>query len=320
MILAFLLVPAVAGGVAFLVRADGPRRILLIAGATAHAALTVSAWIRLPTPVLGGWLALDLPGLLFLTITSALFLAAAIYGVGYLIREGSGERRDIKEGFLFANAPEAAFTGCLLFFLSTTTLVTVSHHLGLLWVGIEATTLATAPLIYFHRHHRSLEATWKYLLIGSVGIAIALLGNFFLSTATPGTPMLLEALTAPGIPVHVLWLKAAFLCFLVGYGTKMGLAPLHSWLPDAHTESPSLVSALLSGALLNCAFLGILRALQVCRAAGQEAFARELLVGFGLLSMAFAAIFILLGAYFQSLRIAVVVMATIPAVLAGVGR
>ncbi len=89
------------------------------------------------------------------------------------------------------------------------------------------------------------------------------------------------------------WLKAAFLFFLVGYGTKMGLAPMHTWLPDAHSESPSVVSALLSGALLNCAFLGILRAHQVCVAAGAAEFSQELLRGFGLLSMAIAAVFIL---------------------------
>src|SRR5207248_5384658 len=87
------------------------------------------------------------------------------------------------EGFLFDNAPEATFTACLLLFLAAMTLVTVSQAFGLLWVGIEATTLASAPLIYFHRHHRSLEATWKYLLVCSVGIALALLGNFFLAVA-----------------------------------------------------------------------------------------------------------------------------------------
>ena len=81
------------------------------------------------------------------------------------------------------NFPEAIFIGCLLLFLATMTLVTVSRHLGLMWVGVEATTLASAPLIYFHRQHRSLEATWKYLLICSVGIALALLGNFFVAAA-----------------------------------------------------------------------------------------------------------------------------------------
>jgi hydrogenase-4 component F len=177
------------------------------------------------------------------------------------------------------------------------TLVTVSQAFGLLWVGVEATTLASAPLIYFHRHHRSLEATWKYLLVCSVGIALALLGNFFLAVAASGHDGTSVSLAVPDLvreasTLDVPWLKAAFLLFLVGYGTKMGLAPLHTWLPDAHSEAPSVVSALLSGALLNCALLGIVRAQQVCAAAGQAAFGRELLVGFGLVSMAVAAVFV----------------------------
>src|SRR5439155_12404295 len=169
---------------------------------------------------------------------------------------------------------------------------------GLLWIAVEATTLASAPLIYFHRHHRSLEATWKYLLICSVGIGLALLGNFFLAVAASGASgaggsLSIGALREHAAQLHMPWLKGAFLFLLVGYGTKMGLAPLHTWLPDAHSEAPSVVSALLSGALLNCALLGIVRVQQVCAAAGQAAFGQGLLVGFGLLSMAVAAVFIL---------------------------
>ncbi len=184
------------------------------------------------------------------------------------------------------------------------TLVTLSQHFGILWVSIEATTLASAPLICFHRHHRSLEATWKYLLICSVGIALALLGNFLLAIAAfdiggPATPLVLKDLIASASRLHAPWIEGAFLFFLVGYGTKMGLAPLHTWLPDAHSESPSVVSALLSGALLNCAFVGILRVHQVCVAAGLASFSQGLLLVFGLLSMAIAAVFILGQADFK---------------------
>jgi hydrogenase-4 component F len=290
---ALILVPAAAGLLAAAVRSDRARRALFVAAALAHAGLTARAWAARPAPELYGWLALDATGLLFLSLTSALFLAAALYGTAYLAREPAGERRDFEGAGLFANAPEAAFTSCLLLFLSSMTLVTAAHHLGLLWVAIEATTLASAPLIYFHRHARSLEATWKYLLICSVGIALALLGNFLLAGAMARTPMVLGELLRRGAGLQAPWVKASFICLLVGYGTKMGLAPLHTWLPDAHSESPSMVSALLSGALLNCAFVGILRALQICAAAGQGAFARELLVGFGLLSIATAAVFVL---------------------------
>ncbi len=177
-------------------------------------------------------------------------------------------------------------------------LVALSRHLGLLWVAVEATTLSSAPLIFFHRHHRSLEATWKYLLLCSVGIAIALLGNFFLTVAAsaPGGPppaMTVAGLAALSGRLDPSWLRAAFLLFLVGYGTKMGLAPLHNWLPDAHSEAPSVVSALLSGALLNCAFLAILRVHSILDSAGIGGFSRDLLVIFGLLSLGVAAVFII---------------------------
>jgi len=298
LILALVLTPTLAGIAAFAIRADRLRRALLILTAIVHTGLTAACWVVRPSPLFSGSLALDAPGLLFLSITTALFLAVAIYGVGYLSREKQASEEDFEEGFLFTDAPEATFTGCLLLFLAAMTLVTVSQHFGLLWVAVEATTLASAPLIYFHRQHRSLEATWKYLLICSVGIALALLGNFLLavSTSSPGhesTPLLLGELVRNAPYFHVPLLKGAFLFLLVGYGTKMGLAPLHTWLPDAHSESPSMISALLSGALLNCAFLAILRALQVCTAAGQAAFCQELFVWFGLISMAVAAVFIL---------------------------
>ncbi len=296
MILALLLSPLIAGAFAYVLRPDGPRRMLLVATAVGHALLTGATWVHDPAPAWGGWLGLDAMGQLILSITSGLFLACAVYAAGYLGREGHGTRTDIGEGFLFDNAPEATFTACLLFFLAAMTLVTVSQRFGVLWVAIEATTLASAPLIYFHRHHRSLEATWKYLLICSVGIAIALLGNFFLAVAAAGSgtplPLVVQDLVGAASRIDKTWLQAAMILFLVGYGTKMGLAPLHTWLPDAHSEAPSVVSALLSGALLNCAFLGILRVQQVCAAAGIAAFGQELLVGFGLLSMAVAAVFI----------------------------
>jgi hydrogenase-4 component F len=297
MLAALFLIPALAGLAAFVIRPHGLRRALLLAVALSHAGLTAQAWRCPPKPALDGLLNLDELGLLFLSITSALFLAAAFYGVGYLSREKPGRRRDFDQGFPFVNAPEAVFTGCLLLFLAMMTLVSLSGHLGLSWVAVEATTLASAPLIYFHRHHRSLEATWKYLLICSVGIALALLGIFLTAVAATGPAgatisLLTEELVRRGAHLNPAWLKLSFVFLIVGYGTKMGLAPLHTWLPDAHSESPSVVSALLSGALLNCAFLSILRSYQVLVAAGCAAFGQELLVLLGLVSMGVAAVFI----------------------------
>lgn len=300
MLLSILLLPFIAGILALVLRNDYARRALLIIVAVAHSGLVWRLWLARPAPILNGWLGVDATGLLFLSIASILFLASMIYAVGYLSREKADSpirQKDFEDGSLFVNAPEAVLTACLLFFLATMTLVCLSQHLGLFWVAIESTTLASAPLIYFHRHHRSLAAAWKYLLICSIGIALALLGNFLLAVATSNasgeTPLLLQRLIQIAPVMNPLWLKAAFIFLLIGYGTKMGLAPLHTWLPDAHSESPSIVSALLSGALLNCAFLGILRAAQICYSAGLETFVADLLIVFGLLSMGFAAIFIL---------------------------
>lgn len=164
------------------------------------------------------WLLLDDPGLLFLSITSLLFVTVSIYAFGYLWQEGLEKNDDFAEHLLFSNARESTFIGCLLIFLEAMTLVTVSQHFGLLWVAVEATTLASARLIYFHRHKRSLETTWKYIMICSVGIALAMLGNFFLAAASTlneyeRVPLLLSKLIQQASNFQASWLKAAFLFF-----------------------------------------------------------------------------------------------------------
>jgi hydrogenase-4 component F len=217
-----------------------------------------------------------------LLTTTILFAAAAVYAQGYLALRPDRDNR--------------VFVGGLLGLLGTMTTIALSRHLGLTWVAMEASTLTTAPLIYFNHNARSLEATWKYLLIGSLGIALALLGTFFLalSGAAPGGPrsLFVDELVLAGPALSRSWVRAAFVFLLVGYGTKMGLAPLHSWKPDAYGEAPGLLGALLAGGLTNFAFLAIVRVFQVTRAAGEEAFAREALVGLGLLSIALAAVFV----------------------------
>lgn len=299
MIWALLLTPTLAGALAFVLLSHRLRRTVLVLAAAVHTGLTALIAVRRPPPAIEGWIAIDDASLLFLGLISVLFLTVSVYAVGYLRQEaGLKTHADFEEGPLFTNSPEATFTGCLLLFLATMTLVVISRHMGLMWVAVEATTLASAPLIYFHRHHRSLEATWKYLLICSVGIALALLGNFFLAVAAHGeagaaSRLTIDHLLSAARGLDPRWLKAAFLLILVGYGTKVGLAPLHTWLPDAHSEAPSVVSALLSGALLNCALLPILRLHSLLAAAGLAEFSQGLLVFFGLFSMTVAAVFII---------------------------
>jgi hydrogenase-4 component F len=281
-VIAFLLVaPLVAAAVAFAVPSQRRRPLALLAGAGAHALGVLGCWLRPPAPALGGWLELDAPGRLVLSTTSALFLVCAVYAQGYLARRADRDNR--------------VFVGGLLVLLSAMSVVALSQHLGLLWVAIEVTTLTTAPLIYFNHNALSLEAAWKYLLVCSLGIALALLGTFFLALASagPGGPhsLLVKDLAAAGPALAPPWVRAAFVFLLVGYGTKMGLAPLHSWKPDAYGEAPGILGAMLSGGVTNLAFLAIVRIVHVCGAAGEGRFARESLVGIGLLSMALAAVF-----------------------------
>jgi len=285
-------VPFLTGIISFYTHNDIVRRGMLIACACFHLGLSCVSWFWRPQELLCEWFAFDSISMVFLTITSILFLGASLYGVQYLADESKHNKGVGGPKKFFTQ--EAIFSGCLLMFLSTMTMVIASQQLALLWVGVEATTLASSPLIYFHRTRRSLEAMWKYLLICSVGIAIALLGILFLAVANNNqSGMLLSDLLVNAAALNVTWLKGAFLLLFVGYGTKMGIAPLHTWLPDAHSEAPSVVSALLSGALLNCAFLGILRIYQICVAAGLREFCQDIFILFGLLSILLAAVFIL---------------------------
>jgi hydrogenase-4 component F len=283
-LLALVSLPALGALGAYAHRVEANRTAWLVAAAGLHVLLVGDAWLDPPAPALNGWLALDPLGLVVLTTVSVLFLAVAISAVGYLRRENPRGGR--------------AFVSCLLAFLASASLVAVSHHLALLWVGMEATTLALAPLIYHRHDRRSLEAVWKYLVLSSVGIALALLGTFFLATgqagADPGArPLVLEDLVAGAARLHPAWLRAAFVFLLAGYGTKLGLAPMHTWKPDTYGEAPALVGGLMAGGLTSCAFLGLARATQVAVAAGQAAFARPPLVAFGLASLAVAAAFVI---------------------------
>ncbi|SDF63879.1 proton-conducting transporter transmembrane domain-containing protein [Desulfovibrio legallii] len=305
MLTTLLFLPLAVGCAMLLWGRAGVCRAGLPLTALIHAVLACAVAARVAqgeTPTaLGGLLAPDALGALFLALASLLFLAASVYAVHYLREEERiGEHTNILDHGRFTNAPERRFTACLCFFLASMTLVTVTPHLGAQWVGIEATTLSSAPLIYFHRHKSSLEATWKYLIICSVGIALALLGNILLAVAFHGASAAGDAagldqagwFVRHAAQAEPTWLKAAFVFLLVGYGTKMGLAPLHNWLPDAHSQAPSLVSALLSGALLNCAMLGMLRGHQIMLAAGLGGLSGGMLTVLGLLSLLTAAVFI----------------------------
>lgn len=295
LLLSIILIPAVAGMIAYFIPSNGFRRWLWSLAALAHLILSVYVSFVSTPAQNGSWMGLDALSAIVLPLTSFLFMMVTIYACGYVAREPADQGPQEEGEGLLKNTPESIFTGCLLLFLATMSLAILSRHFGLQWMAIEATTLASAPLIYYHQNRRSLAAAWKYIILCSVGIAIALAGIFFIGLSLPAgmTDITLQALLLNAGKLNHKWLELAFILMLVGYGTKMGLAPMHNWLPDAHSEASSPVSALLSGSLLNCAFLGILRIQQVCAAAGMASFGQDLLILFGLISMGTACVFLL---------------------------
>ena len=280
LLLGLVLLPALTGLLAWLSPRAQARQGLLLSTAVAHGAGTAFLWWHPELTALDAWLAVDALGLMVLSVLSLLFVAVSGYAVGFL-------RVDRPRG-------GPLFITCLLAFLAAASLVALAHHLALVWVGMEATTLALAPLVFHRRDRRSLEAVWKYLVLSSVGIALALFGTFFLASAqVEGRPLVLEDLLRHADTLQPGLLRAAFVFLLVGYGTKMGLAPLHAWKPDTYGEAPSLVAGLMAGALTSCAFLGLARIVEILTAAGQQAFMRPPLLVLGILSLVVSAAFII---------------------------
>jgi hydrogenase-4 component F len=275
--------PFLFGLVSFFTPKKIGRAFLVITGVV-HLGLSISLWINeSPNAFFPEYFSVTPEGLLSLIVISFLFFLISIYSTGYL-KESKTQSENI-------------FVGSMMLFLSTMTMVTLSDHIMVMWIAIEATTLASAPLIYIHRSEASLEATWKYLIICSVGIAMALLGTVLITLSMDvgkvDVALSFSALSGAATQLDPTWLKAAFVFIFVGYGTKMGLAPMHTWLPDAHSEAPSPASALLSGVLLNCAYLGIFKTNKIMIAAGLGDFSSTILIVFGLMSILAAATFIL---------------------------
>jgi hydrogenase-4 component F len=281
MLLVTILLPLILGGLAFAFRDNTRRPWLLPIGGTVQL-LTVIAILIGKAPVQSGeWLGLDPLNKVFLGFIGVLFFLCSVYARGYLVGR--------------PQQPNRIFIAALFAFQGMLTLAIEAQHLGLMWVAIEACTLSSAPLLYFNQNPRSLEATWKYMLIGSVGIALALLGSYFLAySALHGgmsTSLFFGDLVLEAPHLSHPWLRAAFVLLFVGYGTKMGLAPMHTWKPDAYGEAPGLVGALLAGGLTTAAFLAVLRFFHICTAAHDVGFARGMMVTIGLFSMAVAAVF-----------------------------
>ena len=191
----------------------------------------------------GAWLAFDPLARAVLPVVSLLFLVCAWYGVAYL--KVRPER------------PNRVFVAALLAVLGLLSAGHQARHLGMLWILTEAVTLAAVPLLHFNHTPRAFEATWKYLLVGGTGIALSLLGSLCLGYASlhggGEGDLTFVALVSQGAGLSRPWVLIAWVLLLVGYGTKMGLAPMHTWKPDAYGEAPAIVGAILAGGVTSAA-------------------------------------------------------------------
>jgi hydrogenase-4 component F len=281
--LALILVPLVAAAAAFAWRSDRTRPWLMPAAGTVHTALSLTMLAVPPAGSPVPWLAFDPVARAVLPAISLLFTVCSAYGVAYL--RVRSER------------PNRVFVGAFLALLGLMSLALLAQHLGLMWVAIETATLVTVPLLHFNGTSRAFEATWKYLLIGGTGLALALLGSFCLGYASlhggGSGDLTFSALVSHGRVLSRPWVLVAWVLLLVGYGTKMGLAPMHTWKPDAYGEAPGIVGAMLAGGMTTVAFVAVLRVRQVVEAAGEGAIAGRSLLALGLFSMFVAALFLL---------------------------
>ncbi|HEY9790530.1 MAG TPA: proton-conducting transporter membrane subunit [Candidatus Obscuribacterales bacterium] len=295
LLLQFLTVPLALISVIWLVRNDSwMTRIsavlfwLQVAIVTANV-LPVALGTQ-PELILSGDLRADRLGSMFIILTQVIAASSMTHAVIFFKFDEPDEPSTAQRLRFFYT--------CATLFLLAMTSVFFCNNLGLMWISVEATTLCSAPLVYFHRGKHALEATWKYLIICSVGIAFALFGTMFLFAssqhgAVEGGSLRLSDLLANAGHLHYALLKLGYLFCLLGYGTKAGVFPLHSWLPDAHAEAPAPASAMLSGGLLNCALFAIWRISQVVNASGHSALPQIVGVSAGVVTVLFASIFLI---------------------------
>ena len=229
---------------------------------------------------------------------SSFFLMSIAFISGLVLVYASGYLRHTGEGRF--SSPRW-FYALVFLFLFTMVSVCLSANLGLLWIMMEGTTLASALLVGFYNTEGAVEAGWKYLIVCTVGIAFALFGTIVLYLAAvkagihPASALdwvsLMDA--APRLRLDPHLVKLAFVFVIVGYGTKIGFVPMHSWLPDAHAEAPTPISALLSAVLLNCAMYALMRYDAIVSRSVGPAFPHVLLLIFGVMSMVVAGLLIL---------------------------
>ncbi len=294
MLIILFAAPVALSLLAAVFRRKAVNRAALISCAVVYAAgavLALSGFEPFPHPIpLAGYFTFDSLGRLMLLTLAAVYACVSGSSLFYL------KEKNLSRG------QDTVYTVFLMLFLVSMTGGVLASHLGLLWVFVEATTLAGGMLISVEKEKTALEAVWKYIFICSIGVAFSFIGIIVLSIGAKGVGSLFFSdLVAGAGAINPFLLKLAFAFILAGFGTKMGLAPVHAWLPDAHSEAPAPVSALLSGALLNVAAVALIRFYPVMTGAGLEPFAGTLVLVMGFLSLLVSAAFILTAKNYKRL-------------------
>jgi hydrogenase-4 component F len=256
--------------------------------------------VSLSTPIffLRDMLFMDALSSYLMSILIFVSFVAAVYSVAYMGHEFEGGMISIKE--------LRYYYALLHLFIFTMALSIASNNIGLLWMAIEGTTIVSSLLVGFYKDRESVEAAWKYIILCTVSLIFGLFGIFivyYASAAVLGGESTLNWTELRDIAhnMNPKAMKLAFIFILVGFGAKAGFAPIHNWLPDAHSQAPTPVSALLSGVLIKCAFLGIIRFVIIGNESLGTSYCGNLLMLFGLVSMGIASAFILLQNNFKRL-------------------
>ncbi len=251
------------------------------------ATFAAALWLALAPPPPGLFLFIDDFSAALILLTGLVGFSTALFSAAYINRDGKNHRLAPRHLRLY-HAMYQAFMFTLLLALS-------ANNIGILWVAVEGATLTTVLMVSLYRTKPAIEAAWKYFILCSVGIGLALFGTILVYLAAQtvmgdGSPAMAFSLMTPhAAAFQPELLNLAFVFLLVGYGTKAGLVPLHAWLPDAHAEGPTPISAVLSGLLLNVAFYVLLRYKRLLAGNPHTLEPGPLLVGLGVLSVLVAA-------------------------------
>lgn len=313
-LLGLLIVPLAASPLAFFLRR---RPFMELVNLSAFAillglagALGFQVLRRGPVSLWNGFFYADALSALVVLLAAFAALVCSIYAVGYFRqdeRDGVLEE-DAEIGGRFAVHKLREYYTLTPLFVFSMILVALANNLGILWVAIEGTTLASVFLVMFYGRETSLEAAWKYAIIGGVGLSMALFGTiltYYSAHQVSGTDTLAglnwSVLAGNAAQFDKATMRLAFILILLGYGTKAGMAPMHTWKPDAYSEAPVPGAAMLATGVLNCALYGLVRFYILSSKCLGPQFGSHLLIIFGLLSMAVAVPFILVQRNFRRL-------------------